>query len=235
MREERGPKVLEVWDPNAPPPRTTEPGRVSLLVEAEPKAFPGVRAAVNDVRAAGVELTVVARYVYLTVRVHGTVAPNLPADGADKIRTDVIEAIGAYVGGLASGQAATGAELLKAIGSVDGIDAPEIVDAIPRRSDVTRPGLESLVNELTAALTPPPADETALRAALTATLTAARTQAPSAATIYDRDLVVGPTGARASDAEIRAGTFEVHVPADGQTWWLVLDMAPADVVLEAGP
>ena len=92
-----------------------DPGRVALLVEAEPKAFPGVRAAVNDVRAAGVELTVVARYVYLTLRVHGTVAAGVPADGAEKIRSDVIAAIGAYVAGLESGTAATGAALLKAI------------------------------------------------------------------------------------------------------------------------
>jgi hypothetical protein len=82
--EERA-KVLEVWDPNAPPDRRTDPGRVALLVEADPKRFPSLLPAVHAVRAAGVELTLVARYVYLTLRVRGTIAPGLPPAGRDKI------------------------------------------------------------------------------------------------------------------------------------------------------
>jgi hypothetical protein len=231
VREQRGPKVLEIWDPNAPPPRTTDPGRVSLLVEAEPKAFPGVLNAVHQVRAAGVDLTLVARYVYLTVRVRGTVAANVPLAGQAKVAGDVVAALRAYLDGLGSREPAKGEELLKALGKVDGFADPEIVDVIPQRSDVTRPGLETLVDALATALTPPPADETALRATLGAVLASAGVEAPSAARITDRDLVVGPGGQRASDAEIKAGTFQVVLPPDGQTWWIVPEIGEDDVIL----
>ena len=228
--EERA-KVLEVWDPNAPPDRRTDPGRVALLVEADPKRFPSLLPAVHAVRAAGVELTLVARYVYLTLRVRGTIAPGLPPAGRDKIVSDVIAALQGYVDGLASGAPAEGSALLSALGTVSGLSDPAIADVIPRRSDVTRPGLETLVDELAAAVTPPPADEAGLRAALAGVLTSAHVAAPTAATIFDRSLVQGPTGQPATDAEKAAGTFKVTVPADGQTWWIVLDMSPTDVAL----
>jgi hypothetical protein len=228
--EERA-SVLEVWDPNAPPERRTDPGRVALLVEADPNRFPSIVGAVHDVRAAGVELTLVARYVYLTLRVKGTIPSGLSAAAHDKIVSDVIDALQTDVGGLASGAAAEGSALLTALGKVADLGNPAIVDAIPRRSDVTKPGLETLVDDLAAAVTPPPADETALRAALTGVLTAEAPDAPTAARIFDRSLVLGPTGQPATDAEIAAGTFKVVVPADGQTWWIVLDMTPSDVDL----
>ena len=231
VREERGPRVLETWDPNAPPPRTTDPGRVALLVEAEPKAFPGVLNAVHGVRAAGVDLTLVARYVHVTVRVRGTVAANVPPVGQAKVAADVAAALRAYLDGLGSREPATGAELMKALRAVDGFGDPQIVDVIPQRSDVTRPALDTLVDGLAAALTPPPADETALRATLRAVLASAGVEPPTAARITDRDLVVGPAGGRASDAEIDAGTFEVVVPPDEQTWWIVPDIGEHDIIV----
>ena len=48
----------------------------------------------------------------------------------------------------------------------------------------------------------------------------------------DRDRVLGPGGARATDAEIEAGTFEVSPQIDGEAWWVALDMTPADLLLE---
>jgi hypothetical protein len=228
--EERS-TVLEFWDPNAPPDRRTDPGRVALLVDADPNRFPSIVGAVHAVRAAGVELTLVGRYVYLTLRVKGTIPPGLPPAGHDKVVSDVIDALQAYVSGLASGAPAEGSELLAALGKVAGLGNPAIVDAIPGRSDVARPGLESLVDELVTVLTPPPADDTALRAALASVLTAKAPTAPTAARIFDRTLVQGPAGQQATDSEIAAGTFKVTVPADGQTWWIVLDMSPNDVAL----
>jgi hypothetical protein len=204
---------------------------VALLVEAEPKRFPGLVSAVHEVRAAGVELTLVARYVFLTLRIKGTIPPGLPPAGRDKIVSDVIDGVQTYVDGLASGAPAEGKELLDALAKVDGLSDPAIADVIPRRSDVTKPGVESLVDDLAAVLIPPPADETALRAALTGVLTSEATSAPTASKIPDRSLVHGPSGQRATDAEIAAATFEVTVPADGQVWWLVLDMSPDDVDL----
>jgi hypothetical protein len=228
--EERA-TVLELWDPNAPPDRRTDPGRVALLVEADPNRFPSIVGAVHDVRAAGVELTLVARYVYLTLRAKGTIPSGLSAAAHDKIVSDAIDALQTYVAGLASGAPAEGSELLAALKKVSDLGDPAIVDAIPRSSDVTRPGLETLVDDLAAALTPPPADDTALRAALTGVLTAKAPTAPTAARIFDRSLVQGPAGQQATEAEIAAGTFKVTVPADGQTWWIVLDMSPTDVEL----
>jgi Baseplate J-like protein len=228
--EERA-AVLELWDPNAPEGRRTDPGRVAVLVETEPNRFPSILGAVHEVRAAGVELTLLARYVYLTLRVRGTIPPGLPPAGQDKIVAEVIDALQAYVAGLESGEAADGEKLLAALGEVDDLSEPAIVDVIPRRSDVTRPGLESLVDELAAALTPPPPDEAALRNVLTAVLTAEAPAAPTAARIFDRSLVQGPSGQQATDGEIEAGTFKVTVPADGKTWWIVLDMSASDVAL----
>jgi hypothetical protein len=231
--EERA-KVLEVWDPNAPPGRQTDPGRVALLVEAEPKRFPSIVPAVHAVRAAGVELTLVARYVYLTLRVAGKVDAGLPPAGYDKVKADAIAALQTYLDGLQSGRPAAGSDLLAALKGVDGLKDPRIVDVIPRRSDVTRPGLETLVDDLAAALAPPPADDAALRAALTRVLTSEATSPPTAARIFDRDLVQGAAGQRATETDLESGTFSVTLPADGQTWWFVLDMSPSDVALSAG-
>lgn len=48
----------------------------------------------------------------------------------------------------------------------------------------------------------------------------------------DRDRIVGPGGARATDAEIEAGTFEISPQVDGESWWVALDMGVADLLLE---
>jgi hypothetical protein len=48
----------------------------------------------------------------------------------------------------------------------------------------------------------------------------------------DRDRIVGPGGARATDAEIEAGTFEISPQVDGESWWVALDMSPADLLLQ---
>jgi len=46
--------------------------------------------------------------------------------------------------------------------------------------------------------------------------------------------LAGAGGARASDAEIEAGQFQVSAVVDGDAWWVVLDMSPNDVLLEEG-
>ncbi len=48
----------------------------------------------------------------------------------------------------------------------------------------------------------------------------------------DRDRIVGPSGTRATDAEIEAGTFEISPKVDDESWWVALDMGPADLLLE---
>lgn len=46
----------------------------------------------------------------------------------------------------------------------------------------------------------------------------------------DRDRIVGPSGSRATDAEIEAGTFEISPKVDSESWWVALDMTPADLL-----
>lgn len=68
IREGRGTPV-EFFDPSSPPASRTEPGTVSVVVDAEPERMPGIVQSVHETRAAGVLATVVARYVFITPRV----------------------------------------------------------------------------------------------------------------------------------------------------------------------
>jgi uncharacterized phage protein gp47/JayE len=232
--EERS-EVLEVWDPNAPPGKQTDPGSVALLVEAEPRRFESLVPALHEVRAAGVSMAVVARYVYLKLRVTGTVDAGLTPAGKDKVVQEAIDAIRGYVDGLGSGDPAQGQQLLAALAVVTDLHDPRIVDVIPSRSDVAKPAVETLLDALIEAVAPlPPGDTGAVRAALSGILAASAPVAPSGTRVFDRDLVQGPSGQRATDQEIEAGTFTVLAQVQGDPWWIVLDMEEADVALAAG-
>jgi hypothetical protein len=225
-------KVLEVWDPNAPPATRTEPGSVALLVDAEPQRFETLVPALHEVRAAGVALTVVGRYVYLKLRITGTVDSGMTPAGKDKVVQEAIDALSGYVASLGSGQAAKGADMLKALASVNDLGDPKIVDVIISRSDVAKPAVDTLLDEAVAAVSfAPTADAAALRAALGGVLTASAPVAPSAARVFDRALVSGPSGPGVSDLEVEAGTFTVEAQVQGERWWIVLDTEPSDIAL----
>jgi len=232
--EERA-KLTEVWDPNSPPSKQSDPGKVVLLIESEPERFPSLRAAVEETRAAGVQATLVARYVFVEVRVVVSSARPLTGDGKSKLVNQMIDAMQNYVDGLSSGDPATGEGFLKAIKEVkdvipEGPGKPKIVDVIARRSEIGQPSAETLVDALISEITTiPSGDEAALRAALTGVVTEAAPAAPTGRRIPDRGLVQGPGGQRATDTEIEAGQFKV-VPPDNN-WFVVLDMEPADIVL----
>lgn len=240
--------LAEVFDPNSPPAKATPPGTVTLLIETEPERFPSLQAAVEQTRAAGVKTTLVARYVFFKPRIVARLTTTgVTAAGKDKIKTQIIEAIQKYVDGLSAGDPAKGEELLKAIKSVKEVsqkkEETKIVDVIAFQSDLARPGAETVVSALLAAIDvvlagPAAADpatrSTALIEALSGVLVEASPLVPTGQRKPNRDLVQGPTGQRATDAEIEAGQFQVAAVVAGEKWWVVLDVEPADIVLTEG-
>ncbi len=226
--------LAEVWDPNSPLAKRAPPGTVTLLIETEPERFPSLQAAVHETRAAGVLATLVARHVFFKPRLSARIAAGLTAAGKVKLVGQIIEAMQAYVDGLSAGDSAQGQELVKAITKgVKEVSKVTVLDVMAWRSDIAQPGAEGLVDALLSAITSVPAgDEAALRSALTRTVNEEAPAAPTGARIPDRGLVQGPSGQRATDAEIEAGQFQVVATVNGgEKWWAVLDVEPADVVL----
>ncbi len=241
IREERG-KPLELWDPNGAPTQRSDPGTVALLVESEPESFAGLQGAVHETRAAGVLTTLVARYIFFRPRLTATLGQSLTAAGKEKVKEEIIAALTGYANGLTSGEAAEGALLLEAIGSVQEVADPKIVDVIAERSELSRPPsadlTDALVGKLVAAVAEASGDDAALHEGLTRVLIEEAPAAPSGGRIVDRSLVQsiagGSAGAPASDEEIEAGEFVVSAQVDGEDWFVVLDMSSADIVLREG-
>lgn len=235
VREGRGTPV-EMFDPNGPVGHRSEPGTVTLVVDAEPERLPSLVDAVHQTRAAGVVATLVARYVFLTPRVRASITPGLSGPGQAQVQADVVAALRALVDGLTRGDAADGAALLAAVRAVEDVTDATIVDVVVERADLTGAGadtalLASLAQAATLAGT---TDPTALQASLAAALAAAGSGAPSSGRVPDRSLLVStadPTRG-ATDEEIEAGTFTVSATVDGEPWWIDLAMTPSDVLVE---
>ncbi len=237
IREGRG-TPIEIWDPSSPANRT-EPGTVSMLVEAEPERFPGLRAAVEQTRAAGVVATLVARYVFFKPRLVAGIAARIAAAGKDKIKRQVVAAVQGYVDGLSSGDRALGAEMLDAVKrQVKDLSEPRFTSVLTWRSDVGGgSSTEALVETLAdAAAAVPGSDEAALRVALGGALAKAGPAAPTGRRLPDLSLVQSlaeaTAGAPASVEEIASGEFQVAARIGGESWWVYLDLEPADVTLE---
>lgn len=244
IREGRG-KPVEFFDPNSPLVSRSDPGAVTVVVDAEPERLPSLRAAVHDTRAAGVLATLVARYVFITPRVIATITPGISAPGKTQVALDIVAALQVYVDGLtagdpAKGKADEGPSMLAAVEDVEDVTEAKFVDVVVAQADLSGgDGDEGLVDALLAAIaTAPAGDATALRTALTGAVAAAGSQAPSGGRIPDRGLLhstaPGREGQPATDEEIEAGTFEVSATVDGDPWWIALDMSPTDIALEEG-
>lgn len=241
IREGRGTPV-EFWDPNSPPARKSDTGTVAILVQAEPERFPSLRAAVEETRAAGVAVTLVARYVFFKLRIAGRITPGLTPAGKEKVKQEMLAALQAYVDGLSSGDPAEGAALLEKL-KVEDVSNPVFREVLTWRADVGRPGdngasaplLDALVGAAAAAQA---GGSAALRDALALILAGTAPNAPSGTRIPDRSLVQSTApaaaGAPASDAEIEKGEFRIAAQVAGEPWWVVLDMAPSDILLEEG-
>jgi hypothetical protein len=159
----------------------------------------------------------------------------MPAAGKEKVKADIIAALQAYVDALSAGEPAEGAKMIEAIVSADDVSSATIVDVMAWKSDLGNPGGEGLADALVAAASGLPTDDpVALRAAIDPVLAGADLRPPSARRIPDRGLVQGPGGDRATDEEIEAADFSVVAVIGADNWWVVLDLEPADILLEEG-
>lgn len=232
IREGRGTPV-EFFDPNGPVAHRSEPGTVTVVVDAEPERLPSLVDAVHVTRAAGVLSTLVARYVFITPRIRATITAGLSNPGKEQVRTEIVAALQSYVDRLTRGDAADGTAMLTAVQGVADVTEAVIADVVVARADLAGPdGEDALVDALVqAALLAAPGDNVALREALAAALDATGSRAPSGGSVADRSLLVGAAGP-ATDAEIEAGTFQVSATVGGDPWWIALQMEPADVGTE---
>jgi hypothetical protein len=209
---------------------------VTLLVECEPESFSDLQSAVQGTRAAGVQATLVARYVYFKPRIVAQIASGLTASGKVKVLEEIIAALQTYVDGLASGDPAEGQELLKAVTEVEDVSkkGTNIVDVMTWRSDVGQPGAESLVEAILAAIqSTSTGDAAALRTAISEVVSETTSSlVPTERRIPDRSLVQGPEGGRATDEQIEKGEFRVVATVDDEKWWVALDIEQADILLK---
>lgn len=229
--------LAEVADPNSVLDKRSDPGKVVLLVESEPERFESLRAGIEQTRAAGVQAVVVARYVFFKPRIVTKLKSEITAAGKVKVMDEMIAALQAYVDSLASGEPAVGKELLKALKQVKDLASTRIVDVIAWQTEVGQNSTETLVDAILAAIQQtPPQDDQATRVAIAKVVQSAPSLVvPTGKRTPNRNLVVGSSGQRATDAEIEAGEFSVIPPnIANQKWWVVLDIERADIVLQEG-
>jgi hypothetical protein len=234
--ENRVKKVVEISDPNSPGAKQNQPGKVSMVVETEAPRFKSLVAALHDVRAAGVQLAVTAKFVFVTPKIVATVTPKLTGEGKTKIANEMIGELQKYVEGLGTGEPGDGAEMLKNIKKVDDVTKAAILDVKTLKSDITDANANPLVLALIDSVSNVnPADTQALRIAIEQVVEEKATVlVPSGRRIPDRSLVQGAsapgkgTGQRAADGEIAAGKFVIVPPPE---FSLVLEMEPTDIIL----
>ena len=228
--------LSEVRDPNGPPDKRSDPGTVMLMVECEPERFSGLRAKIEETRAAGVHATVIAHYIFFKPRVQAktTAGAGLTPAGKAKIIDDIIAAIQAYTDGLSSGDPAKGQDILKAIGKVKDVSEPKIKDVMTWRTDLGQTDADTTVDIIMKAiLNAPSGDQDALKRSIAEAISSEASSASATdERIADRKLVQGSSGERATDDQIMIGNFQIAATVDGERWWVALDMEPADVLLK---
>lgn len=228
--------LLEVWDPNSPPANRSEPGTAVLLVETEPERFASLRGAVEETRAAGVHVSLIARYIFFTPRLVIQVTPGLPAAGQLKVKEAIITALQTYVDGLGSGEAALGEGLLKAAKNVDDVSDVKIVEVLAWRTDLGQPGPESLVETLLNTIASlGMEDQQRLREDLIRVFSEQPPLLPTGRRVADRSVIQGAgalQGQPASDEQIEKGEFQIVATIDAENWFVALDMDPADILIE---
>lgn len=223
--------ILDLSDPNSPGAKQNDPGKVSMLVETEAARFPSLVTALHDVRAAGVQLTVAARFVFATPRIVATTTSGLTGEGTNKIATEMIAALQQYFEGLAAGAPAEGKAMLEAIKKVKDVKDASIVDVKTWRTDAGTDSANPLVEAMIAGLADVnPADAAALRKAIEDVVEAKATVlVPSGRREPDRSLVQGvDRGKGLTDGDIAAGKFVIVPP---EKFSLVLEMEPTDIIL----
>jgi len=220
----------EIRDPNSSE-APTPPGTVVLLVGAEPERFDGLQSSINETRAAGVLVSVVARYVFFKPRLILQIAAGMTEAGKVKLLDQAVAAIQTYVDGLKPGDAAQGSKVAQAVLSAKAVKSARDIrfaDVLASRADVAPPGTKTLEDALVIAVrNVPQDDEAALRAAIEGVLSPTFSEVR----IPDATLVLGPDGKQATYAEIEAGQFQVTSIVNGEKWSMALDMAASDIML----
>jgi hypothetical protein len=223
IKEGRG-EPVEVWDANGQGTKRSEPGTVTILVEAEPERMPALLGAVDETRAAGVLATLIARYVFFKPRLFLTVTPGLTPAGKHKVISQVIQSIQTYVDGLSSGEDAEGQKILDAAKGVEDVKDVKIADVITWRSDLGNPGSQALLDAVLEAFSLG-TDESSRRAAVAAALEAeVPALVPTGNRIPDRSRLQAPDGSPATDAQIEKGEFKISATIGADKWWVVLYM-----------
>ena len=137
IAEERA-TLIDVFEPNIEG-KTSDPGTVAALVNVTPGRFLSLRAAVEDVRAAGVRVTLVVKQVMLKPRLQVSLNTlGITAQGRLKVRNEIVDAIGIYLESLDAGAPATGTGMLAAIARVQEVKTAKIKDVIVRVTDLNR-------------------------------------------------------------------------------------------------
>lgn len=231
-------QLLDVRDPNGAPGKTSPPGTAALLVSTDVARYSSLNDSIQQTRAAGVLVTVAARFVYVTPRLAVTLSTSLTPAGIVKLAGQLIDALQAYVDTLQSGDPADGPAMLHAIASVPELKTAQtrFLDVLAARVDINDPGSQPLVDTLVAAVRAAPSnDTTSLSTAIANVLTGDITPLFGETRTPDRSLVTGKSG-RATDDEIEAGAFKVvpPPPAGDQKWAIALDMNPSDVQITSG-
>jgi hypothetical protein len=137
IAEERA-RLIDIFDPNIDG-KHSDPGTVAVLVDVTPGRFVGLRAAIEDVRAAGVRVTLIAKQVFVKPRLLLTLkTPGLTAQGRLKVRNEIVTALAIYLEGLEGGKAATGKDMVDTIKTVQEVDTVQIRDVVVRRTDLSQ-------------------------------------------------------------------------------------------------
>ena len=231
-------KKVDIFDPHQPPSKPTAPGKVTMIIDVEAPRFPSIVAALHDVRAAGIKLTVAGRFVFITPKVVAFITSGLTGGGKTKIANQIIAALQGYFDKLAPGAPAVGTEMLKAIEEVPDIDKankPSILAVRTLKSDVENADADPLIEALTAeVIDVNTADKEAVRTAVKSVIQSdANVLVPSGRREPDRDLVKavdnkGTILGRATDGDIAAGNFVIEPPKD---FSFVLEMEATDIIL----
>lgn len=226
--------LLEVWDPNGPELKRSPPGSAVLLIEAEPERFPSLQAEIHNTRAAGIDVTLVARYVFFKPKIVAGISSGITNQGKEKIRAAIIANVQSTVDALSSGDPAIGTDLLAAVKATADVNSALIVDVLTWISNAAQPSTSRLVDALVEFVASTPQnDNQAMSRGIDAIINTQAPVAPSSQRIPDRSVLQSLSEPRrATDGEIEAGEFQVVANIDGENWWVSLDLEPADILLQ---
>jgi hypothetical protein len=204
-------EITDPWFPPEPegqpydPSKHTPPGKVQMIVEVEPVRFPNVAGLVNIRRAAGINVQIIARYIFIKPRIGIKLRRNLTAAGKDQVKLDMINALAAFVAGLGSGT-----------------NVPGKGETDPETGKPKSKGLIDVLNEQPDVQEARIADLLVWRTVMDAGAQLGQRQAA-------RELILNADGSGpADDTAIEQGNFQIKVEA---RFWPVLELEPADIQL----